>query len=79
MSNSTEEYGSGVENPDPLLSMMEAAQYMGVKISTMYEIAEREQFSVIFVTTDRKFKRSVLDAYINSKQTTWRWNQFITL
>ena len=61
-------------NPDPLLSMKEAAQYLGVKISTMYEIAEREQFSVIFVTTDRKFKRSVLDAYINSKQTTWRWN-----
>mgnify|MGYP000332342931 CR=1 FL=1 len=66
-------------NPDPLLSMKEAAQYLGVKISTMYEIAEREQFSVIFVTTDRKFKRSVLDAYINSKQTTWRWNQFATL
>jgi len=59
--------------------MKEAAQYLGVKISTMYEIAEREQFSVIFVTTDRKFKRSVLDAYINSKQTTWRWNQFATL
>ena len=40
-------------NPDPLLSTKEAAQYLGVKISTMYEIAEREQFSVIFVTTDR--------------------------
>ena len=66
-------------NPDPLLSMKEAAQYLGVKISTMYEIAEREQFSVTFVTTDRKFKRSVIDAYINSKQTTWRWNQFATL
>jgi excisionase family DNA binding protein len=54
--------------------MKEAAQYLGVKTSTMYEIARREQFLVTFVTTDRKFKRSVLDAYINSKQTTWRWN-----
>ena len=79
MSNSTEEYSSGRENPDPLLSTKEAAQYLGVKTSTMYEIAKREQFPVTFVTTDRKFKRSVLDAYINSKQTTWRWNQFATL
>ena len=79
MSISNEEYSSGIENPDPLLSMKEAAQYLGVKISTMYEIAKREQFLVTFVTTDRKFKRSVLDAYINSKQTTWRWNQFATL
>jgi excisionase family DNA binding protein len=79
MLNSTEEYGSGIENPDPLLSTKEAAQYLGVKISTMYEIAKREQFPVTFVTTDRKFKRSVLDDYINSKETTWRWNQFVTL
>ena len=79
MSVSNEEFSSGIENPDPLLSTKEAAQYLGVKTSTMYEIAKREQFPVTFVTTDRKFKRSVLDAYINSKQTTWRWNQFATL
>ena len=61
-------------NPDPLLSMKEAANYLGVRSSTMYDIAKREQFPVTFITTDRKIKKSVLDAYINSKQTTWRWN-----
>lgn len=65
---------SSKENPDPLLSMKEAAKYLDVKTSTMYEIAKREQFPVTFVTTDRKIKKSVLDAYINRKQANWCWN-----
>ena len=74
MSDLDERHNSSKENPDPLLSMKEAANYLNVRTSTMYDIAKREQFPVTFITTDRKIKKSVLDAYINSKQTTWRWN-----
>ena len=74
MSDLDERHNSSKENSDPLLSMKEAANYLNVRTSTMYDIAKREQFPVTFITTDRKIKKSVLDAYINSKQTTWRWN-----
>jgi excisionase family DNA binding protein len=60
-------------NPDPLLSVKEAAKYLRVSLSTMYEIAEREKFPVIKVTSDRKIRKSVLDDYINRCEQPWRW------
>ena len=65
-------------NPDPLFSMKEAANYLGVSLSTMYEIAEREQFPVIKVTSDRKIRKSVLDGYIKQCERPWCWANYIT-
>jgi excisionase family DNA binding protein len=58
-------------NPDPLLSVKEAAKYLRVSLSTMYEIAEREKFPVIKVTSDRKIRKSVLDDYIKRCEQPW--------
>ena len=65
-------------NPDPLLSMKEAAQYLGVKISTMYDLAKREKFSVVKVTSDIKIRKSVLDAYIKQCEQPWCWANYNT-
>jgi excisionase family DNA binding protein len=65
-------------NPDPLFSMKEAANYLGVSPSTMYEIAEREQFPVIKVTSDRKIRKSVLDGYIKQCEQPWCWANYNT-
>lgn len=63
-------------NPDPLFSMKEAANYIRVSLSTMYEIAEREKFPVIKVTSDRKIRKSVLDAYIKRCEQPWCWANY---
>ena len=63
-------------NPDPLLSMKEAAQYLGVKISTMYDLAKREKLSVVKVTSDRKIRKSVLDSYIKQCEQPWCWANY---
>jgi excisionase family DNA binding protein len=60
-------------NTDPLLSMKQAATYLGISVSKMYELAKREQFSVVKVTSDRKIRRSVLDDYIMKSETPWCW------
>jgi excisionase family DNA binding protein len=60
-------------NPDPLLSMKEAANYLGISISKMYDLAKREKLSVVKVTSDRKIRKSVLDSYIKRCESTWRW------
>jgi excisionase family DNA binding protein len=65
-------------NPDPLLSMKEAAQYLGVKISTMYDLAKREKFPVVKVTSDRKIRKSVLDTYIKQCEQPWCWANYNT-
>lgn len=65
-------------NPDPLLSMKEAAQYLGVKISTMYDLAKREKFSVVKVTSDIKIRKSVLDTYIKQCEQPWCWANYNT-
>jgi len=67
---------SSVENPnpDPLYSMKEAALYLGISKSKMYELAEREKLLVIKVTSDRKIRKSVLDAYIKKCEQPWCWS-----
>jgi excisionase family DNA binding protein len=65
-------------NPDPLLSMKEAANYLGISISKMYDLAKREKFSVVKVTSDRKIRKSVLDSYIKQCEQPWCWANYNT-
>jgi excisionase family DNA binding protein len=65
-------------NPDPLLSMKEAASYLGISISKMYDLAKREKLSVVKVTSDRKVRKSVLDSYIKQCERPWCWANYIT-
>lgn len=60
-------------NPDPLLSMKEAAVYLGISVSGMYALAEREKFQIVKVTSDIKIRKSVLDAYIKKCEQPWCW------
>ncbi len=64
-------------NPDPLLSMKEAANYLGISVSKMYDLAKREKFSVVKVTSDRKIRKSVLDTYIKQCEQPWCWAGFL--
>ena len=58
-------------NPDPLFSMKQAAEYLGISVSAMYALAEREKFLIVKVTSDRKIRKSVLDAYIKKCDQPW--------
>jgi len=60
-------------NPDPLYSMKESAQYLGVSLSKMYDIAKENKFPVVKVTSDMKIRKSVLDAYIKQCEQPWCW------
>ena len=51
-------------NPDPLYSMKESAQYLGISKSKMYDLAKENKFPLVKVTSDRKIHKSVLDGYI---------------
>lgn len=63
-------------NPDPLFSIKEAASYLGISISKMYDLAKREKFSVVKVTSDRKIRKSVLDSYIKQCERPWCWAKY---
>jgi excisionase family DNA binding protein len=60
-------------NPDPLYSMKESAQYLGVSLSKMYDIAKENKFPVVKVTSDRKIRKSVLDGHIKQSEKPWCW------
>ena len=66
-------------NPDPLLSMKESAAYLGISVSAMYALAEREKFQIVKVTSDRKIRKSVLDAYIKKCEQPWSWMSLDTI
>jgi excisionase family DNA binding protein len=65
-------------NPDPLFSMKEAANYLAISVSKMYDLAKREKFSVVKVTSDRKIRKSVLDSHIKQCERPWCWANFNT-
>ena len=65
-------------NPDPLLSMKEAANYLGISISKMYDLAKREKLTVVKVTSDIKIRKSVLDTYIKQCEQPWCWANYNT-
>ena len=58
-------------NPDPLFSMKEAAKYLGISVSAMYQLGKREKFPVVKVISDKKIRKSVLDAYIKECEQSW--------
>ena len=60
-------------NHDPLLSVTEAAIYLGISRSKMYEIAEREKLPCVRITSDRKIRRSILDKYVQTNESPWCW------
>jgi len=60
-------------NSDPLLSMDEGAAYLSICPSSMYELAKKEQFPIVFITKDRKIRQSVLDEFITRRQEPYRW------
>lgn len=66
-------------NPDPLFSMKQAAEYLGISVSAMYALAEREKFLIVKVTSDRKIRKSVLDAYIKKCELPWCWMSINTI
>ena len=66
-------------NPDPLFSMKQAAEYLGISVSAMYALAEREKFPIVKVTSDRKIRKSVLDAYIKKCEQPWCWMSLNTI
>ena len=63
-------------NPDPLLSIKEAAKYLCISKSTMYDLAKENKFPVVKVTSDRKIRKSVLDDYIKQCEQPWCWAVF---
>ena len=58
-------------NPDPLFSMKEAANYLGISVSAMYGLEKREKFPVVMVISDKKIRKSVLDEYIKKCEQPW--------
>ena len=66
-------------NPDPLFSMKQAAEYLGISVSAMYALAEREKFLIVKLTSDRKIRKSVLDAYIKKCEQPWCWMSLNTI
>jgi excisionase family DNA binding protein len=61
-------------NPDPLYSIKEAAQYLGVSRSKMYELAKSEKLLVVKMTSDMKIRKSVLDNYIKQCEQPCCWS-----
>lgn len=54
-----------VSNPDPLLSVREAADYLNISKSKMYEIVNKDLFPIVQIDSDdKKIQQSVLDGYI---------------
>jgi excisionase family DNA binding protein len=63
-----------LENPDPLLTMSQAAKYLGISKSTMYELARAKKLKIVRLTADARVRQSTLDDFIKSHETTWHWS-----
>jgi excisionase family DNA binding protein len=53
-----------VSNPDPLLSVKQAAYYLNISKSKMYEIVKKEKFPIVLIDSDIKIRKSILDRFI---------------
>ena len=54
-----------VSNPDPLLSVKDAADYLNISKSKMYEIVNRGLIPIVQIySDDKKIQQSVLDGLI---------------
>jgi excisionase family DNA binding protein len=59
-------------NPDPLYSMKQAANYLGISVSKMYVIVKEKKMPCVQLTSDRKIRKSVLDEYIKKCERPWQ-------
>ena len=51
-------------NNDGLMDMESAAEYLGIKISSLYQLCMRKQITVVKIGRLNKFRRSDLDDFI---------------
>ncbi len=66
-------------NVDPLMTMKEAAAYLNIGVSTMYDLAKQEKFPIVLITSDKKIRKSVLDEFIARREEIWSWSLLETL
>ena len=63
-----------VSNPDPLLSVKQAANYLNVSVSKMYEIVKKKELPTVKIESDdKKIRQSVLDRLIKQCEQPWCW------
>ena len=63
-----------VSNPDPLLSVREAADYLNISKSKMYEIVNKDLFPIVQIDSDdKKIQQSVLDRLIRQSEQPRCW------
>jgi len=63
-----------VSNPDPLLSVKEAADYLNISKSKMYLIVKKKELPTVQIdSNDKKIRRSVLDRLIRQSEQPRCW------
>ena len=61
-------------NPDPLLSVKQAANYLNVSVSKMYEIVKKKELPTVKIESDdMKIRQSVLDRLIRQSEQPRCW------
>ena len=61
-------------NPDPLLSVKQAANYLNVSVSKMYEIVKKKELPTVKIESDdKKIRQSVLDRLIRQSEQPRCW------
>ena len=63
-----------VSNPDPLLSVKEAADYLSISKSKMYLIVKKKELPTVQIdSNDKKIRQSVLDRLIRQSEQPRCW------
>ena len=61
-------------NPDPLLSVKEAADYLNISKSKMYLIVKKKELPTVQIdSNDKKIRQSVLDRLIRQSEQPRCW------
>jgi len=61
-------------NPDPLLSVKQAADYLNISVSKMYEIVKKKELPTVKIESDdMKIRQSVLDRLIRQSEQPRCW------
>ena len=61
-------------NPDPLLSVKQAADYLNISKSKMYLIVKKKELPTVQIdSNDKKIRRSVLDRLIRQSEQPRCW------
>jgi excisionase family DNA binding protein len=56
-------------NPDPLLSIKEAARYLSISVTTMRKLIKILTLPIVKLTSDIKIRKSTLDNLIRMHET----------